>query len=283
MYNLLMPLLRRKYWSLAGIPLSAAAIAAMPALASQASAQGAAAKGLAIGKETDKRDLGWGDSTVIGKMVLRNAQGQTSTRYFKITSFEKPSDGDKSIIVFSQPPDIEGTALLTWSHKTGDDDQWLYLPALKRVKRISSSNKSGSFVGSEYAYEDLSSQEVEKYRWTWIRDEKCGPKKSLDCFVVGRKPVDANSGYTNQITWIDKQHYRIQRIAYYDRKGSHLKTLFFRQYRQYKGKYWRAQFMRMFNHQTKKSTDLVWGPYRFGTGLSEQDFTKTSLQRARSN
>lgn len=281
MHRLPTPLLRRKYAAFAG----AAALGLLPTALpiTGAHAQSAQARGLAIAKEADRRDTGWKDSAVLGKMTLRNAQGQESTRYFKLTSFEKPSDGDKSIIVFSRPPDIEGTGLLTWTHKKGDDDQWLYLPALKRVKRISSSNKSGSFVGSEFAYEDLSSQEVEKYRYKYLKDDKCGPKNSLDCFVIERIPVDPNSGYTKQIAWIDKQHYRIQKIDFYDRKSSHLKSLYFLRYRQYQGKFWRAQFMRMYNHQTKKSTDLIWGPYKFGAGLSEADFTKTSLQRARSN
>ena len=68
------------------------------------------------------------------------------------------------------------TATLTFTHKTGPDDQWLYLPTLKRVKRISSDNRSGAFVGSEFAYEDLSSQEIEKYTYKWIEDVPCpGP------------------------------------------------------------------------------------------------------------
>jgi hypothetical protein len=276
-----LPLLRRKYVSLAGVAAMAAAPVALSTCT--AHAQSAAAKGLAIAKEADKRDLGWGDSTVLGKMILRNAQGQSSQRYFKITSFEKQSDGDKSIIVFSRPPDIEGTALLTWTHKSGDDDQWLFLPALKRVKRISSSNKSGSFVGSEFAYEDLSSQEVEKYRYKYLRDEKCGPGGKLMCFVSQRVPTDPNSGYTRQITWLDKEHYRVHKVAYYDRKGARLKTLWLTRYKQYQGKFWRAHFLRMYNHQTKKSTDMIWGGYKFKSGLSEGDFTKTSLKRARSN
>jgi hypothetical protein len=276
-----LPLLRRKYVSLAGAAALAAAPAALGTCTAQA--QSPAAKGLAIAKEADRRDQGWGDSSVLGKMTLRNAQGQTSTRYFKITSFEKLSDGDKSIIVFSRPPDIEGTALLTWTHKKGDDDQWLYLPALKRVKRISSSNKSGSFVGSEFAYEDLSSQEVEKYRYKYLRDEKCGPGKKLVCFVSERIPTDANSGYTKQVTWLDKEHYRVHKVVYYDRKGAKLKTLWLARYKQYLGKYWRAHFLRMYNHQTRKSTDMIWGNYRFKSGLAEGDFTKTSLKRARSN
>ena len=77
------------------------------------------------------------------------------------------------------PKDVKGTATLTFTHKVGPDDQWLYLPALKRVKRITSENRSGSFVGSEFAYEDLGSQELEKYsKRKYIKEEPC-PEKMI--------------------------------------------------------------------------------------------------------
>ncbi len=117
-------------------------------------------RGLAIAVEADRRDAGFEDFTAELTMVLRNRHGQESRRAMRTRNLEQESDGDKSLVIFDQPNDIRGTALLTFSHKTGDDDQWLYLPALKRVKRISSSNKSGPFVGSVFAYEDISSQEV---------------------------------------------------------------------------------------------------------------------------
>ena len=106
-------------------------------------------------------------------MILRNAQGEESIRKFNSKTLEVDGDGDKSIFIFEHPRDVEGTAVLTFTHKVGPDDQWLYLPALKRVKRISSDNKSGSFVGSEFAYEDLSSQEIEKYTYKWVEDVVC--------------------------------------------------------------------------------------------------------------
>ncbi len=74
-------------------------------------------------------------------------------------------DGDKSLFVFDEPRDVQGTAFLIHAHREDADDQWLYLPALKRVKRISSANRSGSFMGSEFAYEDMTAQEVEKFTY----------------------------------------------------------------------------------------------------------------------
>jgi outer membrane lipoprotein-sorting protein len=150
---------------------------------------------------------------------------------------------------------------------------------LKRVKRISSRNKSGSFMGSEFAYEDIASQEVEKYTYKWVRDEVYDGQ---ECFVVDRYPVDRkNSGYTRLETWIDKQEYRPLKVEYYDRKNLHLKTLTIGDYKKYLNRYWRAGTMKMVNHQNGKSTDLVWSNYTFRTGLTENDFSKNSLKRAR--
>ena len=176
-------------------------------------------KGLAIAVEADRRDTGFGDSTADMTMILRNRHGEESTRYIRSRTLEVDGDGDKSLIIFDRPKDIKGTAFLTFSHKAGDDDRWLYLPALKRVKRISSSNKSGPFMGSEFAYEDLSSQEVEKYTYKYLRDENID---GLDCFAVERYPVDKKSGYTRQTAWIDKQEYRVLKVDYYDRKDERL-------------------------------------------------------------
>jgi outer membrane lipoprotein-sorting protein len=239
-------------------------------------------KGLAIAVEADRRDTGFGDSKAEMKMILRNRHGEESVRDMRVKVLEVKDDGDKSIFVFDRPRDVKGTGLLSYSHKVGNDDQWLYLPALKRVKRISSANKSGSFMGSEFAYEDFASQEVEKYTYKYLRDEPCpGNDKGLECFVIERFPVDENSGYTRQIAWMDKQEYRPQKIAFYDRKNALLKTLVFRGYRQYLDRYWRADELFMENHQTGKSTVLQWSDYRFRNGFDDNDFTRASLKRVR--
>jgi outer membrane lipoprotein-sorting protein len=246
---------------------------------SYALAETPAEKGLAIAKEVDLRNEDFGDFTADMLMVLRNKHGQESKRKMRIRTLEVKGDGDKSLSIFDTPRDVKGTAFLNFTHKTGDDDQWLYLPALKRVKRISSRNKSGSFMGSEFAYEDISSQEVEKYTYKWIRDEKY---EGQECFVVEYYPVDQkNSGYTRQVTWLDKNEYRVLKVEYFDRKKSHLKTLTNKSYQKYLDKYWRAGEMFMVNHQNGKSTTLIWSDYKFQTGLKSSDFNKNSLKRAR--
>ena len=233
-------------------------------------------KGLEIAKEADRRDTGFGDTTADMLMILRNKKGQESKRELEIRTLEVDGDGDKALTVFHSPRDVRGTALLTYSHGVAPDDQWLYLPALRRVKRIASNNKSGPFMGSEFAYEDFSSQEVEKYKYKYIKDDKV---EGVDCFLIERYPVDKDSGYTKQQVWLDKDEYRVRKIDFYDRKGALLKTLMPSEYQKYLGKHWRAHKMNMVNHQTGKSTDLVWSEFKFKTGLKDDDFTRTRLQQ----
>ncbi|MCG9597903.1 outer membrane lipoprotein-sorting protein [Vibrio sp. Isolate25] len=235
-------------------------------------------KGLEIATERKARDEGWGDSVATMQMILKNAQGESSTREMRLKSLEVADDGDKGLTIFDQPRDVKGTAFLNHSHTIDADDQWLYLPALKRVKRISSRNKSGPFMGSEFAYEDLSSFELEKYTFHYLRDERVN---GSDTFVLKQIPTDKNSGYTKQQVWLDKEHYRPIQIEFYDRKGSLLKTLKFDDYQLYLDKYWRAHKMAMTNHQTGKSTLLTTSNLQFQTGLSERDFEKNILKRVK--
>ncbi|MEM7257036.1 MAG: outer membrane lipoprotein-sorting protein [Pseudomonadota bacterium] len=248
------------------------------AWASTVGAQTAEETGLAIAMEADSRDTGYIDSSANMKMTLRNRAGKESVRNVRVKTLEVTGDGDKSLSIFDEPADVKGTASLTWSHSNKPDEQWLYLPALKRVKRISSKNKSGPFMGSEFAFEDIGSQEVDKYTYKYLRDESID---GADTFVMERYPVDKNSGYTKQVVWIEKERYVALKIEFYDRKDSLLKTLTATDFTQYLDKHWRAAKLEMINHQSGKSTTLDFEDYQFKTGLKDADFNKNALKRLR--
>ncbi len=233
-------------------------------------------KGLAIAKASKAKGEGWGDSTGKMKMILRNAHGQESTRELRIKSLEMQNDGDKSLSIFETPADVRNTKMLTHSHVGEPDDQWLYLPALKRVKRISSKAKSGPFMGSEFAFEDLSSFEVEKFTYKYLGEEEVN---GVMCYKSEAIPTYDHSGYSKQIIWLDKEELRAQKIEYYDRKKALLKTQLFDEYTLYNDKFWRAHKAIMRNHQTKKMTLIEWDELKFSQGLTEGDFNRTVLKR----
>jgi outer membrane lipoprotein-sorting protein len=251
-------------------------IVALAFLPFQSYAQSAEDRGLEIALAAEAYDKGFTDFTANMVMTLKNKNGKTSKRNIRIKTLEVESDGDKSLSIFDEPADVKGTAMLTFSHGLEPDDQWLYLPALKKVKRISSRNKSGPFMGSTFAFEDLSSQEVEKYSYKFLREEACG---EWQCYVLERTPEYKYSGYTSQIAWIDKEAYRMVKVDYYDRKKALLKTLVASDFDQYLGHYWRPGKMDMQNHLTGKGTLLEWTDYQFKTGLGDNDFRSQSLKR----
>ena len=248
--------------------------------ADRADARTAEEQGFEVAARSDRTDAGFGESEVELRMILRNAAGQESTRSLRISTLEKPDEsvGDKSLVLFDTPRDIEGTALLSHAKILDPDDQWLFLPALKRVKRISSSNKSGPFVGSEFAFEDFTAIELNKFDYRHIGIEACG---DLQCDVLERLPRYENSGYTKQVAWVDQRDFQIRKVEFYDRRGDLLKVLELKDYRRYDNGVWRAHLLTMENVQTNKRTDLVYDQYRFDVGLSESDFVKGRLSRLR--
>ena len=133
-------------------------------------------------------------------------------------------------------------------------------------------------MGSEFAFEDIGSQEVDKYTYKYLNEEQI---EGVDTFVLERFPVDKNSGYTRQVVWMEKDRYIALKIDFYDRKNSLLKTLTASDFELYLDKHWRAARLEMINHQSGKSTSLDFENYQFKTGLKDSDFQKNALKRLR--
>ena len=235
------------------------------------------ANGLALAEEADRRGAGFGDSQSDMRMTLFDGRGNSVIRTMRSKTLEMPDDGDRTLLFFEDPADVEGTAFLTHSHAERDDDQWLYLPALKRVKRIASSNRSGAFMSSEFSYEDLGNDEVEKYNYRYLGEAM------LDDVATWRleRIPKTESGYSKQIVWLDQDELRVRQIEFYDRGGRLLKTLTARDYQRYGERFWRPLEMEMVNVQNGRRTILNWQDYRFGLDLSARDFERNALRDIR--
>ena len=235
-------------------------------------------KGLAIAKEASLRDDGFLNNKFDMEMLIRNKNGTEFQRKLRVQNLEVENDGNKTLIIFDTPSDQRDTKVLSFSHKFEPDEQMIYIPELKRVKRIASNNRSGPFVGSEFAYEDITSPEVEKYTYKYIGSEEC---KSGQCHLVELTPVNKNSGYTRLIVWYDVTEYYVVKTDFYDRKNALLKTLSYSGYRKYNEQYWRADVALMENLQTGKSTLIKATNWEFQSKMDDADFTRNGLFRVK--
>lgn len=231
-------------------------------------------KGLEIFKQQYLIDEGWQDMEARMDMVLIDASGRESRRKVVKRMLEDSTQPDKTLGIFIEPADVRGTVMLTFEHSYGADDQWLFLPSLKRTKKINAENKSGSFLGTEFSWEDISTTELTKYHYKFVRDED-------NTWVVERIPVDEYSGYSREVVWVNKDNHQSVKIEYYDRKGDLLKTLVLGNIQQYKGRYWRPSLYEMTNHQNKKKTVLTMSDYNFGVGLDTSGFSSLGMERIR--
>jgi hypothetical protein len=232
-------------------------------------------KGQAIVEELGRRNTGWHDFAGEVEMDLEDAAGGKARRDFTVKVLEKPSaaDGDRSLIVFSSPADLKGTAVLSHAHGGGEDEQWLFLPSSRRTKRISTGNRSGSFVGSEFSFEDLTASDPRKYAWRYVAKETCDGQP---CLVLVATPKEASSAYSRRVVRVDAAQLRVVSVELYDRKGDKLKTLTYRDYQQLDG-YWRARAWSMKNAQSGKGTTLRFVKMKLRSGYGNSDFAPEKL------
>jgi outer membrane lipoprotein-sorting protein len=232
--------------------------------------------GTQLALELAQKNAGYKDMSGKVEMVLTDADGREARRSFTLKVLERPTpaEGDRSLIVFESPADVKGTAVLSHAKVDGEDDQWLFLPSARRTKRISSSNRTGAFVGSEFTFEDLTGNDGRKYTWTRGGEAACGDAKCIELTAV---PKDPASAYSKRVLQVDAKDLRIRSIAFFDRKGEALKTLTYDEYTTLNDRYLRAQKWTMRNLQTSKSTTIQFTAMKLSTGLSASDFSTGKL------
>ena len=177
-----------------------------------------------IAINVDEREDG-DDQISEATWTLTNKAGKTrkrhTLRYWK--DYEgKEGLSSKSFIYFEFPPDVKDTTFLNWSQEDyeADDDQWIYLPALRKVRRIASGDKENSFMGSDLIYDDMGDREVEEDTFTLLRVEHDNGTKM---YVVQAVAKQENYIYSKRLAWVNAETWTIPKIEYYDRKGRLLK------------------------------------------------------------
>ena len=238
-----------------------------------------AAMGLSVMQEQDRSDAGWRSVRVNGEMILMDGSGGGISRAFELVRTERVSrsKGDNSRMTFATPADISGTVLLTHGNvEPNDDSQWLYLPATGQSRRISSGNRSGKFLSSEFSFEDMGGSELEDNTYGWLGAEACPGNTQLTCNVVAAYPKNSRSGYKQRVFWLDTQASRVFQTEYYNRRGQLEKRMNASGFGNHSG-HWRPAMLDMVNLQTGKRTILKWSGYNFGARVESAELSPQRL------
>jgi outer membrane lipoprotein-sorting protein len=216
-------------------------------------------------------------------MTLINARGQRrERRSTTLVKLQANGVDSKFLVRFNDPPDVAGTGLLQVEHSDGDDDLWIYLPALRKARRLVASNKKDSFVGSDFSYGDIALPKVDQYRHVSRGTEVID---GATCHVIESTPatdaVRGNSGYARKVTWVRADNFLEAKVEYYDLANRLLKTQRVSRHQAVSsqpGK-WFALEREMTNHRTGHRTLIVATNVDGTVALDEAVFTTRTLER----
>ena len=213
------------------------------------------------------------------KMILTAKNGTETERVMDQYSKKDSRLNNRMIIVFQDPASVRGTRFLTIENPGKDNDQWIYLPSLGKVRRIAASEGSGSFVGTDFSYDDISSADRKADLDTHkiLREEKFRDK---DCYVIESNPKDTNYQYSKMIQWIDKNSFVTYKIELYDKRGTHVKLLEILELREVQGRL-AAIVTKMSTLAAGTSTSLNVGMLKYDDPIPEGVFTTNYLETGR--
>ncbi|MGE0763399.1 MAG: outer membrane lipoprotein-sorting protein [Bdellovibrionales bacterium] len=214
---------------------------------------------------------------------LVDAKGQERIRNtVGFTRLVEGSTDNMRLVAFTAPADIKGTKTLLIEHAGADDDIWIFLPAMKKVRRLVSNNKKDSFIGTDFSYGDVIGHKVEDWNHTLVKEENVQDK---DCFVVESKPktpeITQNSGYSKRVNWIDKKSYVTLKGQLFDPKGELIKEVSADKVSlvDAKNKKWQAMIIEARNVQTGRKTIIEFKKYKANTGVPKNIFTPGFLEK----
>lgn len=228
--------------------------------------------GLTLAQQVYDRDDGKDSHSVI-QMLLIDKGGKKRFRTM-ITTTKQYGNTIKSLIRFTSPADIEGTSFLTWENEDREDDQFLYLPALKRVRRIVSTQKASRFVNTDYTYEDMERRKPNLDQHHITGEEKL---LDLDCWILESIPkTEESSQYGKRKSWIAKDILLPLKVEYYDKKSRMLKELGVVKFKQIDG-IWTVIASEMQDLKKKHRTLLRTKTITFNQGVDDSIFTEAYM------
>jgi len=207
-------------------------------------------------------------------MRLINAQGRERKR---VMTLLRKNIGDKGsqryYIYFHAPVDVKGTTFMVWKYLQKEDDRWIFIPAIKLVRRIAADDKRSSFVGSDFTYEDVSGRAVDDEAHTLLRTEKLNGRP---VYVVESKPK-TKTDYVRRLSWIDRERWLPLKEEYFDARGEKMRVFTANRVEQVDGQ-WTATARTMKNLQTGHRTEARFDRVKYGVGLQQGLFSERYLR-----
>ena len=237
-----------------------------------------------VARQVDQRDTGR-DSRLTMRMRLFDRQNRPRERTLSVNGLRgQGSTGDRVLVRFTYPTDIAGTGFLVWERPGGDDDRFLYLPALARVRRITGAERQESFVGSDFTYEDIGGRALEDYSYALVHEDGSGAGSWTDAAGVNHpvwrlesKAKDADSTYPKVISTIRKDNFVVVGAEVFNRRGERAKSYRVITLSQVQG-IWTVMASTMANDIDRTRTELTVAAARYNTGLAERDFSRRELE-----
>jgi hypothetical protein len=244
----------------------------------------------AIARRIQDRDTGQ-DSRSVMRMKLFDRHGRVRERALSLASLRgrgnpgaSPSapDGDRLLIRFTYPNDIRGTGFLVWEHPAAEDERFLYLPSLGRVRRIAGTETQESFVGSDFTYEDIGGREFDDYTYTLLEENTAWTPPSggapRPAWRLESRRKDASAQFPRVVSLVLKDSFMVVQADIYNRRNEKQKTYTVRKLEQIE-RIWTAMAAEMSNALEKSRTELVIEKMDYNAGVKEADFTRRELER----
>jgi hypothetical protein len=221
------------------------------------------------------------DTTAVASMTIRDQAGVVKTRKLKMVMKETP-EGRKTFVEFVEPADVSGTKFLTVSRKGAETDQRLYLPALKKIRKISSSSKDGEFVGSDLFYFDMEERFFEDASYSFLGENETLTEPALagmKFWKISMELVNSNAPYAKCIAWINMQDLAMYRTECYDKKdGALFKTITVDETKAIKG-YTIPVKETVVNLKKGSQTQMAMGGFEVETGVKDSEISVKRLEQ----
>jgi len=216
---------------------------------------------------------------MVSTLKIISASGEERVRTLS-TATRKFGNESKMMMKFLEPADVRGTTLLVFDYENKDDDLWIYMPALRKTRRIVSSEKGKNFMGSEFTNADMSKPNIDEFNYKILGDETVDGKQYWKIESTCKTETQEEQyGFSKRVTYIEKTNYLAYKIEYYDLSGELLRVESINNYKKQSNGSYFAFNMEMKNVQNKRRSVMTIDKFQLGSNLSEAQFTPAMIEK----